>query len=141
MSRHHVIEPTPETLVWGYFDATSRPVLRVASGDTVTLTTPPAGGVEGLPPDPDLVPDWHRRCLEETERAMGSHFMAGPVFVEGAAPGDVLQIDILEHRFPCTWGYVAIRPERGTLPKEFTEYTTIHPRIDAGRGVCVLRLL
>ena len=49
----------------------------------------------------------------------GPHFVTGPVYVRGAAPGDVLQIDILAHGFPCDWGCVCILPLLGTLPEEF----------------------
>lgn len=53
-------------------------------------------------------------------------------------PGDVLQIDILEVKTRMDWGFVAILPLLGTLPDEFTDYETIHPTIDAERGVCVM---
>lgn len=135
MSRHHVIPPTPETMVWGYFDATLEPVLEVDSGDTVTLTSWPAGGPENLPPDPSLVPAALREAFEKIPKGPGPHFVTGPVHVRGAMPGDVLQIDILAHEFPLEWGFVSILPLLGTLPDEFTEYETIHPRIDRARNV------
>ena len=46
---HHHLEPSVETCHWGYFDATLPPVLRVASGDTVTIDT-----VTG---SPEVIPD------------------------------------------------------------------------------------
>jgi len=53
-------------------------------------------------------------------------------------PGDTLQVDILDARPTMDWGYVSILPLLGTLPDEFTDYQTIHPHIDAARGVATL---
>jgi acetamidase/formamidase len=60
------------------------------------------------------------------------------VFVRGARPGDVLQIDILEHSFPCDWGYTCILPLLGTIPDDFDAYEIMHPDIDRERGAMVL---
>ena len=68
----------------------------------------------------------------------GPHFITGPVYVRGAAPGDALQVDILDAAPTMDWGFVSIMPLLGTLPEEFTEYETIHPAIDRARNVCTL---
>src|ERR1051325_11136444 len=39
----HVLKPTPKTVVWGYYDAASKPVLKIKSGDTVEVQTIMAG--------------------------------------------------------------------------------------------------
>ena len=141
-TRHHDIPDAPEFMVLGHLDATTPPVLEVDSGDTVTLASFPAGGRASLPPDAGpgslQVPAAYRAALDALPPGPGPHFMTGPVFVRGAAPGDTLQIDILDARPTMDWGFVAIMPLLGTLPDEFTEYETIHPRIDRERGVCVL---
>lgn len=137
MSRHHVIEPTPENMVLGFFDATLAPVLTVDSGDMVTLTSWPAGGAGSLIADPARIAPLHLEALKQLPAGPGPHFISGPVYVNGAKPGGVLQIDILEHSFPIDWGFVSILPLLGTLPDEFTEYETIHPDIDRERGVCI----
>jgi acetamidase/formamidase len=64
--------------------------------------------------------------------------MTGPVFVRGARPGDVLQVDILEVTPIQTWGYTGIMPLRGALPDEFTNYQTMQIAIDLERNVCRL---
>jgi len=46
MSRHHEIAPLPENMVWGYLDAAVAPVLKIASGDTVRLTSWAAADVQ-----------------------------------------------------------------------------------------------
>ena len=138
MSRHHDIPATPENMVWGYFDAAVSPVLEVNSGDTVTLTSWMAGYQVHLHPDQARAHPLHLRALEEVPPGPGPHFATGPVFVRGAAQGDVLQIDILEHSFPCDWGYTCILPLLGTIPDDFDAYEIMHPDIDRARGVMVL---
>ena len=134
---HHDIPATPENMVLGYLDASTPPVLTVASGDTVTLTSFPAGGHSTLP-DAARVPADYLAALEALPPGPGPHFITGPVFVDGAKPGDTLQVDILDARPSMDWGFVAIMPLLGTLPDEFTDYETIHPPIDRQRGVCTL---
>jgi acetamidase/formamidase len=125
-------------MLWGGFDASDPPVLEVASGDTVTLTSWMAGHREQLHPDPARAHPLHLRALDEVPKGPGPHFVTGPIHVAGAAPGDVLQIDILEHSFPCDWGYTCILPLLGTVPEDFDAYEVIHPDIDRERGVAVL---
>ena len=138
MSRHHEIPATPDNMVWGYLDSATKPVLRVASGDTVTMHSFPAGGFETLPEDYSKVPADYIAALKGLTQGPGPHFITGPVYVEGADVGDVLQVDILDVKTRMDWGFVAILPLLGTLPDEFTEYETIHPKIDAERGVCIM---
>ena len=44
----HVLKPTPKTIVWGYYDAASKPVLKINSGDTVEVQTLLAGSPKRL---------------------------------------------------------------------------------------------
>ncbi len=138
MPTHHDLPDTPEMMVLGYLDATSKPVLRVASGDTVTLASFPAGGESALPTDRSRVPAAYRTVLDTLPAGPGPHFITGPIYVEGAAPGDTLQVDIIKLRPTMDWGFVSILPLLGTLPDEFTDYETIHPEIDCVRNVARL---
>jgi acetamidase/formamidase len=138
MAAQHDRPATPENMVWGYLDAATEPVLRVDSGDAVTLACVPAGGPPSLPADRSLVPAEYLAALEALPQGPGAHFVTGPVFVRGAERGDTLQVDILSAAPTMDWGFVAIMPLLGTLPDEFTEYETVHPRIDRARGVCRL---
>ena len=137
MSQHHTIPATPETMVLGYLDATTPPVLHVDSGDTVTLASFPAGGRWSLPAHLPVPADY-LAALDALPDGPGPHFITGPVFVRGAMPGDTLQIDILAAEPTMNWGFVAILPLLGTLPDEFTDYETIHPAIDRARGTTML---
>jgi acetamidase/formamidase len=46
--------------------------------------------------------------------------VSGPVFVKGASPGDVLEVEVVEFR-PQDWGWTALIPGFGLLANEFTE--------------------
>ena len=133
MSRHHELPALPPNIHWGYHDAALAPVLRVASGDTVHLTSWAAADASALPPDPSLVQPGHLEALRNCEPGPATHMLTGPVHVEGAEPGDVLQIDLLDIALNDRWGYTAIRPLRGTLPDEFDRGAIIHPEIDIQR--------
>ncbi len=136
LTTHHEIPATPDKMILGYLDATASPVLTVESGDTVTLHSFPAGGRASLPASG--VPADYLAALDALPPGPGPHFMTGPVYVRGAKPGDTLQVDILAAVPRMDWGFVSIMPLLGTLPDEFTDYETIHPKIDRERNVCLL---
>src|SRR5712692_738123 len=46
--------------------------------------------------------------------------LAGPVFVKGARPGDVLEVEMLELR-PLEWGWTGLIPGLGLLAEDFTD--------------------
>jgi acetamidase/formamidase len=108
----------------GYFSAALKPVLTINSGDTVTIET-----VAGLEPaiidassvvPPSAVPEYVRTIRREvTERGPGPHILTGPVFINGAAPGDVLELRIQEIDLAIDYGNNVQRPYAGALPEEF----------------------
>ncbi len=132
MTRHH-LPATPETCHWGFFDARLRPVLSIASGDEVTIDTISGG--------PEVVPD--RRLFHvppeldavhaTNERMLPGHILTGPIAVEGALPGAVLEIEILDVGLRQDWGYNLIRPLAGTLPDDFPEPRLINIPLDRER--------
>ncbi|MBK1661026.1 acetamidase/formamidase family protein [Paracraurococcus ruber] len=138
MPAHHEIPATPESMIWGTLDARTPPALTVDSGDEVTIATVPAGGLPGFPTDGTPVPEEYRLAVEKLPQGPGAHFVNRPVFVRGAMPGDVLQVDILSAEPWMDWGFTCVLPLLGTLPEEFPEPEHIHPKIDHARGVCTL---
>jgi acetamidase/formamidase len=139
MAQHHTVSCRPEHCHWGYFDATLTPVVRVASGDTVSIDCV-SGGADILPErgsNFEVLPDL-LAIHEKLEPKLGAHILTGPVAVEGAEPGDVLQIDILNIDLRQNWGYTRIRPLVGTLPEDFPVRKTWHSGIDRQRGVATL---
>src|SRR5574337_1165309 len=119
----HRLTPTPKTVAWGWFDPQTPPALRVHSGDTVDIEALAAGGSDvliasGLPRE-QIQP-----ALFEIERAVKDrgevpHILTGPVYVEGAEPGDVLEVKILSIDLVVPYAWNTFRPGRGYLPDEF----------------------
>lgn len=134
MTRHYELRSSPETIHWGYFDAGIKPVLRIAPGDSVTFRTV-NGGVDVMPPPPFVVPpelrSIHLRCAPK----LVGHILTGPVYIEGAQPGDALDVHLLDIDLPVDWGYNVMRPLRGTLPEDFPFFRALHFAIDKARGV------
>jgi Acetamidase/Formamidase family len=89
----HALPATPSTVHWGYFDPRLEPALVVASGDLVAIETLTnhAGDAPDLMMDPQIADVF----ASVTDRGPGPHLLTGPIAVDGARPGDVLQVDIL----------------------------------------------
>src|SRR5215510_10436671 len=93
-TRTHDLPLTPEHVHWGYYDARVAPVLRVASGDRVRVETMVAGGLQRLrlagateAEIPESLKMVEQRVVE---RGPGAHPMTGPIYIDGAQPGDTL---------------------------------------------------
>jgi len=89
-----------------------QPRLRVASGDTVHLECVDSSGAQ-VHPSMTLA----EYLKIDRDRI---HALTGPIFVEGAEPGDVLQVDVLEvaHR---GWGWTSVVSGLGFLKERFAE--------------------
>jgi acetamidase/formamidase len=110
----HKLRAAPQTVHWGYFDADLAPVLKVKSGDLVQAeaVTHHAGDApelmmdEGVTAIFDGVPD--------SDRNPGVHIMTGPIAIEGAQPGDILEVRYLSmtprnnygSNLAANWGYL-----------------------------------
>ena len=128
-----IIEAGLKTCHWGYFDASLDPVATVASGSEVTMNSV-SGGKAMLPGDGFHVPPELLALQAAGEPKAPGHILTGPVAVDGAMPGDVLQVDILDVQLRQDWGYNVIRPLSGTLPLDFDEtYKVIIP-LDCDRN-------
>lgn len=114
---------TPTTVAWGYYDSAAPPVLRIRSGDIVvfdTLITNSPTGLEkaGLPPD-QVQQSLRDIYKEVTNKGPGGHILTGPVYVEGAEPGDTLEVRIQKIELAIPYAYNAFGPNRGFLPEDF----------------------
>jgi acetamidase/formamidase len=126
---HHHLPATPETVAWGYWDAARPPVLRIASGDTVTIDTL-SGEPDDLPADEALLLPEHRGVLAAGPRGSGPHLLTGPIWVEGAMPGDVLEVQVQKIELRQPWGWNIIKPLLGTLPEDFPVERRLHIPLD-----------
>src|SRR5436190_18673707 len=104
----HVLAPNPPHYVW---DNSIKPTLSIGSGETVTFETRDAG---------DRTFNLQSTTADLAAYVFRGHPLTGPVYVEGAAPGDTLQVDVLEVK-PAAYGWTAIIPGLGLLPEDFAE--------------------
>ena len=86
----HILPATLETTQWGWFDNAQQPVLRVKSGDTIAMETMmhshnqvvPGATIEQI------------KKLRTDFPGRGPHTLTGPIYIEGAQPGDVLKVTL-----------------------------------------------
>jgi acetamidase/formamidase len=108
--RTHRLKATPSTVAYGWYDAAAKPVLTVASGDIIDvdtlLTNTPTGLARAGVPDAQIQPSL-KAIVEQVPRTpgLGGHILTGPVFVEGAEPGNVLEVRILSIDLAIPYGY------------------------------------
>ncbi|HEX4561424.1 MAG TPA: acetamidase/formamidase family protein [Gemmatimonadales bacterium] len=105
----HYLAATPKTVAWGYYSATAKPVLTVASGDTVDVETlltnvPDRLAQAGVPAD-QIQQSLKDIVAQVTNKGPGGHILTGPIFVQGAEPGDVLEVKILSIHYAIGYGY------------------------------------
>src|SRR5712691_6793683 len=115
--RMHLLPATLETTQWGWFDNAQPPVLRINSGDTVVMETMmhshnqvvPGTTIEQI------------KKLRTDHPGRGPHTMTGPIYVEGAEPGDVLKVTI-NKIVPRSYGVNFNVPGMfGEFPKEYQD--------------------
>lgn len=114
---------TPATVAWGNYDASHAPALKIRSGDTVvvhTLLTNSPQGLErnGVPPD-QVEAALRAVYAGVTDRGPGGHILTGPIFVEGAEPGDTLEIRILKIEIAIPYAYNGFRYGAGILTDDY----------------------
>ena len=107
----HRLEATPATVAYGYYWSQAAPVVRIASSDIIDvdtlLTNTPAGLEKAGVPEARIQSSLKSIVAEVTgeRRGPGGHILTGPVYVEGAEPGDVLEVKILAIDLAIDYGY------------------------------------
>lgn len=117
------LKPTPKTVTWGYYSASAPPALRIHSGDIVEiqtlLTSSPKRLAEAGVPDNEIEQSLRDIFDQVKDRGPGGHILTGPVYVEGAEAGDVLEVHIQAIRLATPYAYNAFGPGRGFLPDDY----------------------
>lgn len=107
------------------FSRLIEPVVRVPSGSVIEAFTHECTGGQlhfnSTVEDAAKV-DWDR-----------IHTLTGPVYVEGAEPGDLLAVRLLELE-PGDWGWMEIHPEFGFLTGEFDKHVLQTFKLDTGKS-------
>ncbi len=119
----YTLKPTPKTVAWGYYDAKAPPVLHAKSGDTVkiqTLITSSPERLEKAGVPPEQVEQSLRDITDQVkDKGPGGHILTGPVYIEGAEIGDVLEVRIVAIKLAIPYAYNAFGPGRGFLPDDY----------------------
>jgi acetamidase/formamidase len=89
---HHWLKATPDNVQWGWLDPREKPRLTIESGDTVSIETM-------MHSMDQIQRGTSMEKIVELRKANpggGPHSLTGPIYVNGAEPGDVLEIRILK---------------------------------------------
>ncbi|HEY1952940.1 MAG TPA: acetamidase/formamidase family protein [Gemmatimonadaceae bacterium] len=111
----HRLAATPSTVAYGYYWSEAKPALRVNSGDIIeieTMLTNTPTGLERLGVKPGDIPQELRDIVAQDTGALrgpGGHILTGPIYVEGADSGDVLEVRIQSITLPIDYGYNGCR--------------------------------
>ena len=116
----HQLPATPSTVAYGYYWSEAKPALRIKSGDIVeveTMLTNTPTGLERLGVKPADIPQALRDIVAQdtgTLRGPGGHILNGPIYIEGADSGDVLEVRIQSITLAIDYAYNGCR---GFIPE------------------------
>jgi len=107
----HKLLATPATVAYGYYWSEAKPAIRVRSGDIVeieTMLTNTPAGLERMGVKPEDVSQHLRDIVAQDTGSLkgpGGHILTGPIYVESADSGDVLEVRIQSITLPIAYGY------------------------------------
>lgn len=125
----HFVPSRPETVTWGSFPIDAKPVLTIRSGQTVRIDTLSHAGAtqdehpvtflgrDGVKREEilqDVLDFWASRAGRPRE-GRGGHILTGPVYIEGAEPGDTLEVQILDLQTRVPYGVNNTNPSSGVF--------------------------
>jgi acetamidase/formamidase len=129
--KFHLLPATLETTQWGWFNNAQPPVLRVDSGDTIMIETMMHSHNQVVP----------GRTIEEIKKlrtdhpGRGPHTITGPIYVNGAQPGDVLKVrlnKIVPRAYATNFNVPGMF---GQFPKEYQDGQVKYLYLDWDRKV------
>lgn len=118
------LSATPSTVAWGYYWSKAKPVLTVNSGDTVRIQTlSTCGSTERLENEGVAaadIPSYNTDIYRDVkDKGPGGHILTGPVAIEEAEPGDVLEVQILKIDIDTPFACNGFGAGRGFLPNDY----------------------
>ncbi len=116
--REHTLSAEPTHSVW---DRALQPRLHIQSGDEVQIECTDASGGQ-------VQPGMNVAAYLKIDRTR-IHALTGPIWIEGAEPGDVLQVDVLATRH-SGWGWTSVVEGLGLLKERFREPYLFHWQLD-----------
>jgi acetamidase/formamidase len=134
----HRLDASPDTVHWGFFDASLKPLITIDSGDSVTISTV-SGSTAQMPKPADgkalEIPPALAAIHAKLKPHLGPHICTGPIAVRGAKAGQVLEVRIKNIELHYGWGYNMVRPLAGALPDDFKDVRLMHIPLDKARMV------
>ncbi|ABQ55496.1 acetamidase/formamidase family protein [Legionella pneumophila serogroup 1] len=136
------VPATKDTVTLGLFTLDKTPVVKVHSGDSVSLETWNSCLHEMVfnKTTPAEIAKFYTK--HDIQKRRGMHSLTGPVYVEGAEPGDVLEIRVLDIKLN-DFGYNFLSPTQGIL-SEFTKPRIMYFKYDKEKntteftkGICL----
>jgi acetamidase/formamidase len=126
MAQDHTVFVTSTTVEWGHYAANAKPAITVKSGDTVKIQTLstcwPNDRLIARGIKPEDIPAYNDEVYKnypEKDKGPGGHILTGPVAIEEAEPGDVLEVQILKVDIDANFACNGFGLHRGFLPMEF----------------------
>ncbi len=120
------VAATPATVEWGHYSASAKPAVTVHSGDTVVMQTlSTCGGTDRLLAEgikAEDIPAYNDAVYKgypDKDKGPGGHILTGPVAIEEAEPGDVLEVQILKIDIDANFACNGFGLHRGFLPMEY----------------------
>ncbi len=119
----HTLKATPDSVIVGYYDASTPPALKIASGDIVVIDTLGVGSpsmfeAAGVP---KVKIEPARYEITARDPKARGHFLTGPIYIEGAEPGDVLEVEIRDVRMNLDYAYNGMG-SNGVLADVFADH-------------------
>jgi acetamidase/formamidase len=139
----------PQNLTWGAFPIDKAPVVTVKSGQTVRIDTlSHAGSTQDEPPAEflagygvqrdeilqDVLDFWAVRSTLRQPGGGGGHVLTGPIYVEGAEPGDTLEVQILSLRTRVPYGMNSTGPTGGVFRESYGGFKEGDAPLDIPEG-------
>ena len=149
----HFVPSRPDTLSWGWFPIDAPPVLTIQSGETVRIDTLSHAGATqdahpetslaelGVAPDEilqDVLDFWASRSDRPRDGRSG-HVITGPIYIDGAEPGDMLGIEILELHTRVPYGINNTGPTSGAFGTNYPGSRPDDPPLDIPRERHLIR--
>ncbi len=143
------VKTTPETVTWGHLPAGRAPVAKIKSGQTVSMETLTHQGlINGIDPvqfyanggvkQSEMLPEMVE-IFNQVNRPKdsGAHVMTGPIYIDGAEPGDMLEVRVIDIKFRVPYGVNNSNKGVGVVPEVHDKPYPKIIRFDLKRNVAL----
>jgi acetamidase/formamidase len=142
------LHAAPANMIWGYFSAETPPVLKIHSGQIVAVDTTDLTGISADNPEKFFIDNHVSLDLEAVKDLIAikkgvkstgirGHMMTGPIYIEGAEPGDTLEVRIMSVKTRVPYGMNGSRPGGGGVPDLVPRPYSRFIKLDLDRQVAV----